>query len=89
MEYGENKEAIVKAIAHWVGAPSEEKSLMTGARRKFGLMPPLPYPEEDVKAIAGYLYEGRFEMPSDCDPEMENMAAHKEMIGAGKPKGGE
>ncbi len=86
MEYGEDREAFVNAIAQWVKEPSESKSLMVGARKKFGLMPPLPYPENDVRLIANYLYDASFTMPQDCDPEMENMAAHEGMMKAGKGK---
>lgn len=72
MEYGEDKDAFVKAIVAWVKAPSVESSLMVGARKKFGLMPAFPYPDKDLEAIAVYLYEANFEQPKNCDPTMEN-----------------
>lgn len=71
MEFGNDKDAFIKAIAQWVVSPSEEKSLMVGAQKKFGLMLAMPYSEEDVKLAAGYLFDADLEMPVDCDPSME------------------
>ena len=53
----ETKEAFVDAIAEWVSEPSEGKSIMPGAVNRFGLMPPYPISDEDVRLIAEYLYE--------------------------------
>jgi mono/diheme cytochrome c family protein len=53
----ETKEAFVDAIAEWVSEPSEGKSIMPGAVNRFGLMPPYPISDEDVRLIADYLYD--------------------------------
>jgi nitrate reductase cytochrome c-type subunit len=44
-------------IIDFVNQPTEEKSLMPGARKKFGLMPKMSFKEEDLKQIATYLYQ--------------------------------
>jgi nitrate reductase cytochrome c-type subunit len=44
-------------IIDFVNQPSEEKSLMPGARKKFGLMPKMSFKEDDLKQIAVYLYQ--------------------------------
>lgn len=59
-----SKEDFVAAIADWCENPTEEKSLMPGARRKFGLMPKQPFEREEVEAIAAYLYDEENEASS-------------------------
>ncbi len=58
------KEEFVRSIKAWVPAPDIEKSLMPGAVRRFNLMPPLQLPEEDLEAIATFLYEANLQEPS-------------------------
>ncbi len=55
------KEAFVKAIVSYVDSPSEDKTLMPGAARKFGLMPKLNYDKNEVKLIAETLYDMNFD----------------------------
>ena len=62
-----DKESFVSAIAQWANQPSENRSLMRGALRKFGLMPALPYDENDLRAIADYIYDGSMEKPAGFD----------------------
>ena len=52
-----NKVDFVNAIKEWLKDPTEEKIKMPGAARKFGIMPYLPYPEEEVQLIAETLFE--------------------------------
>ena len=47
-----SKEEFVSAIVEWCKSPSEENSIMAGARRKFGLMPKQNFDETEVEAIA-------------------------------------
>lgn len=54
---------FVNAIWGMVDNPDSNKALMKGAVRKFGLMPYLPHPEEDVKAIASYIYHNDLKKP--------------------------
>jgi hypothetical protein len=59
-----DKDEFVKAIIAWVKKPSEDKTLMPGAVRKFKLMTKLPYEDADLKLIAEVLYDIDFgEMP--------------------------
>lgn len=52
-----SKSEFVDAIADWCENPTEEKSLMPGARRKFGLMPKQSFDRKEVEAIASYLFD--------------------------------
>mgnify|MGYP006114122357 CR=1 FL=1 len=52
-----SKEDFVTAIVEWCENPSEDKSVMHGARRKFGLMPKQSFDREEVEAIASYLFD--------------------------------
>ena len=52
-----SKDEFVKAIVDWVENPSEENSVMPGARRKFGLMPKQEFDAEALKSIAEYMYD--------------------------------
>ena len=51
------KEEFVSAIVEWCKNPTEEESIMSGARRKFGLMPKQNFDPKEVEAIAGYLFD--------------------------------
>lgn len=64
--YGNNERAFVRAIVNWVQSPDQKKTLMPGAVRKFSLMPPLPFPEEDLTLIAKYLFETDFDIPEEA-----------------------
>lgn len=57
------KAEFVQAVVDWVQSPDNSKSLMPGAVRRFNLMPPLPLPEEELQAIASFLYEAKFDEP--------------------------
>lgn len=52
-----SKEDFVSAITEWCENPTVEKSIMPGARRKFGLMPKQEFDKKEVEAIASYLYD--------------------------------
>ena len=59
------KNDFVQAIVAWCENPTEEASLMPGARRKFGLMPKQTFDPKEVEAIANYLYNEDSEL-ADC-----------------------
>jgi cytochrome c553 len=50
-------EEFTTQVAAYVAEPTEEKALMHGAVERFNLMTPIPYPEEDLVAIATYIYQ--------------------------------
>lgn len=58
-----DQDAFIKTVSAWVKAPDKHKSKMPGAVRRFGLMPSLAYPEDEVTAIAKYIYKTDFPMP--------------------------
>ncbi|WP_339663595.1 hypothetical protein [uncultured Polaribacter sp.] len=55
-----HKEEFVKAIMAFTKNPSEEKTLMPGAVKKFNLMPKLPYDDAELQLIAETIYEHEF-----------------------------
>ena len=52
-----SREEFIKDIVEWCKNPTEDKSLMPGARQKFGLMPKQNFDLFEIEIIAGYLYE--------------------------------
>lgn len=58
-----DKEAFVAAVAGWIREQSEDKTLMPGAIRRFGIMPPLELSEEDAIAIAEFVFDEKMEQP--------------------------
>lgn len=58
------REQFVKRIVTWVNNPNPDNILMPGAVRRFGLMPKLGYPSEDVHKIAEFLYDFRVDLPN-------------------------
>jgi cytochrome c553 len=65
------QEDFVNAIWEFMQDPKKENSLMKGAINRFGLMPYVPYKEEDIKAIAGYIYNNDLEKPDWFDEHMK------------------
>jgi hypothetical protein len=57
------REAFVKRIVDWVDNPNPKDVLMPGAVQRFGIMPKLGYPREDVRKIAEFLYDHRVNLP--------------------------
>lgn len=57
------KEAFVNGIIEFVKSPSQDKSMMRGAVRRFGIMPTQHFPEDEVKKIAEYMYDYRIDEP--------------------------
>lgn len=57
------REDFINYIVQWVQQPDASNSLMPGAVRRFGVMPALPYPEEQVREIAAFLFDTDFKMP--------------------------
>ncbi len=51
------KEDFIKAFVNYVPKPDSAKSVMPGAIERFGLMPPMPIPEDSVRLIAATLYD--------------------------------
>ena len=52
-----DRQDFIEQVVEWVEEPSRDISLMPGAINKFGLMPKLGFAKEDVRQIAGYIYD--------------------------------
>lgn len=52
-----NKEDFIISIIDFINNPSEEKTLMPGAVKKFNLMPKLTYDDKELQLIAETLYD--------------------------------
>lgn len=58
------RDDFIEQVKDWVKAPDEEKALMRGAIRKFGLMPAMAHlSDEDVQAVAEYLFDTDMTLP--------------------------
>lgn len=57
------KEQFANAMWNFVEKPTEEKSKMRGAVKRFGVMPYQPFNEEDIRLIAEYMYDYKIEEP--------------------------
>ena len=68
-----SKEEFIEAMVAWAKNPSEEKSKMPGAVKKFGLMPYQFYPEETIKQIADYMFDNDIEEPEWFDAHYKQM----------------
>lgn len=53
----EEKDVFVDNFLRFVNTPSEQNSFMPESIKQFGIMPKLSYSQDDLKAIAAYVYE--------------------------------
>lgn len=60
---GYNKEEFVKHVTTFVTHPTEDKMLMYGAVRKYGLMPKQAFPEGSIEKIANFMFDYQIEEP--------------------------
>lgn len=60
---GTTKEEFINTMINWVKGPSEGKSKMPGAVRRFGVMPYQPFPEQTIRQISDYMYDHDIEEP--------------------------
>jgi mono/diheme cytochrome c family protein len=57
MQLEGDRDAALERIVSWIKAPAKEKSLMPPmAIERFGLMAPLPLPDEQLRAAAAYVW---------------------------------
>ncbi|MBC2607848.1 hypothetical protein [Pelagicoccus albus] len=60
-----DRETFVEAIVAYLPKPEADKSLMKGAIKRFGIMPPLPLPEDALKDAANAMYDAEgFQEPT-------------------------
>ena len=63
LEDGMTEVQFVDAIVDFLEQPSEKTSKMPGAVKKFGVMPNMSFPKEQVQKIAEYIYNQKIESP--------------------------
>ncbi|NVK49962.1 MAG: c-type cytochrome [Cyclobacteriaceae bacterium] len=59
-----NKESFVEAVRDFVQNPNEEKAIMKGPIKRFGLMPKPVISDSDLDKIIDYVYENEIENPA-------------------------
>lgn len=79
------KEVFIEKLSTFVTAPKEENAIMFGAVTQYNLMTPMPFPEDDLKAIAEYIFTEQLEYPDWFDAHYEEM--HGQGNGAGMGNG--
>ena len=82
-----NKETFVEKIAHFVTEPTDTAAIMFGAVSQFNLMTPVPFPEEDLTAIATYIYETELEYPTWFDEHYNERHGNGSGMGNGNGNG--
>ncbi len=58
-----NKSEFIKAVSQFVSNPTDDKALMYGAVRKFGVMPKQVFPDSAVIKIAAFMFDYKIESP--------------------------
>ena len=84
---GRTKDEFTNEILAWIAKPSLEKSKMPGAVDRFGVMPYLPAPEENIKHIAEYLYDYDIEQPEWFEEHYQKSHGRGQGMGNGMGKG--
>lgn len=57
------KEEFQEAIQNWIKNPTKENSKMSGAIRRFGIMPKTPFPKKTIDLITDYMFDHKIEQP--------------------------
>ncbi|MBZ9627908.1 DUF3365 domain-containing protein [Psychroflexus sp. CAK1W] len=58
-----SKKEFMADIWNFVEKPAQDKAKLKGAVKRFGLMPYQPYAQEDIEAIAAFIYDYEIEKP--------------------------
>ncbi|MGB5498181.1 MAG: DUF3365 domain-containing protein [Maribacter sp.] len=82
------KEQFQYDLVSWINNPSEEKSKMPGALKKFGIMPLQPFPEDKIKLIAEYIYDYEIDEPDWFEEHYQKGRGSGRGKGMGKGKHG-
>lgn len=81
------KEEFTNAMLNWVEKPSEEKSKMPGAVRRFKIMPYQFFPEETIREIADYIFDYEIEQPTWFEEHFQKGQGKGMKNGMGKGMG--
>lgn len=75
-------------LIRFVQKPSEAYSKMPGARKRFGLMPALALPEEELEAIAAYIFYTDVDAPEWLEEhqkeELKSLGAKDDLVEQGR-----
>ncbi len=82
-----DKNEFIDDFLDWADKPTLEKSKMPGAVQRFGVMPYLPYPKEDIKLIADYLYENDIDQPEWFEEHYQKNHGRGQGMGRGMGNG--
>ena len=83
-----DKDMFVSAVSAFVQDPAEDMTLMHGAVRRFKVMPKQEFNQEEVQAIAAFIYENDLTEPEwFADHKQEMMGSHGQGKGKGKGQG--
>ncbi len=84
-----SKEDFIEEVVLFLKNPSEEKSKMPGAVKKFGLMPYQFYPENTIRQIADYMFDYEMAQPEWFEDHYNKMQRERPQKkgGIGRAKG--
>jgi len=71
------REKFISRMISFIKEPSEDKALMRGPVRRFGVMPPMPLSDSQLKIIVGYIYDKALEEPDWFAQHFEAQHGHK------------
>ena len=78
--------AFSASLVRFVQRPSKGYAKMPGAINRFGLMPQQPHDEEDLRAIAAYIYYGDLAKPDWLDDhQREEIEENRKRFGNANP----
>lgn len=72
-----SKEEFISDMQEWIKNPNAKDAKMFGAVQRFGVMPKLPYPEEDIKQIADYVFDYDIEQPEWFEEHFNQMRGNR------------
>lgn len=72
MKDASSKEEFVNALWNFVEKPAKEKVKLKGAVKRFGLMPYQKYNQQEIEAIAAFMYDYQIEEPDWFQAHWEN-----------------
>jgi cytochrome c553 len=72
-----DRTAFIERMSSFVFNPTKENAMMKGPVKRFGLMPKTALDQEQIKAIASYIYDNEIPAPSWFDEHEKQMQKNK------------
>ena len=85
---GGTRDEFINEILAWTEKPSLEKAKMRGAVDRFGVMPYLAFPKDNIKQIAEYLYDHEIDQPEWFEEHYQKNHGKGQGMGRGRGMGG-